>query len=176
MCRKPVNKKNLDVILNNNNEETKEDSNINKWGTKTAYLIKYINNLLQKKNNRIIVFSQWNNMLKLISKVLDNVSISHIKLDGSLYTLNSKIRKFKLDTSIRVILLCSDKAASGLNLTEANNIILLDTLNTDKEKAKLIEKQAIGRAVRIGQKNKVNVKRFIMNNTIEYDYYLDFIN
>ena len=66
----------------------------------------------------------------------------------------------------------SDKAVSGLTLTEANHIILLDTLNTDRESSKIIEEQAIGRAVRIGQTHRVNVKRLIMNDTIEYDFYL----
>ena len=36
----------------------------------------------------------------------------------------------------------------------------------------MIETQAIGRAVRIGQKNNVIVKRFIMRNTIEHDFYI----
>ena len=49
---------------------------------------------------------------------------------------------------------------------------LLDTLNTTKEKAQIIEEQAIGRAVRIGQKDEVLVKRFIMRNSIEHDYYI----
>ena len=66
----------------------------------------------------------------------------------------------------------SDKSPSGLNLTEASHIILLDSLNTTKENALIIEQQAIGRAVRIGQTKNVNVKRFIMRNTIEHDYYI----
>ena len=66
----------------------------------------------------------------------------------------------------------SDKSPSGLHLTEASTIILLHTLNTTKEEAQIIEEQAIGRAVRIGQKETVNVKRFIMRNTIDHDYYI----
>ena len=36
----------------------------------------------------------------------------------------------------------------------------------------LIEEQAIGRAVRLGQTKKVIVNRLIMRNTIEHDYYI----
>ncbi len=89
-----------------------------------------------------------------------------------MHIVASKIRKFKIDESINVVLISSDKCPSGLNLTEANHIILLDSLNTTKEHSKIIEEQAIGRAVRIGQKENVIVKRFIMRNTIEHDYYL----
>ena len=38
--------------------------------------------------------------------------------------------------------------------------------------AYITEQQAIGRAVRIGQEKRVNVRRFIMRNTVEHDYYL----
>ena len=67
----------------------------------------------------------------------------------------------------------SDKAASGLNLTEANHIILLDTVDTDKARSLFIEEQAIGRAVRLGQTKRVKVQRFIMRNTIEHEYYIN---
>ena len=74
---------------------------------------------------------------------------------------------------MRVVLLSSDKSVSGLTLTEANHIILLDTLNHEsKEMARITEQQAIGRAVRMSQEKRVKVKRFIMRNTIEHEYYL----
>ena len=50
--------------------------------------------------------------------------------------------------------------------------LLLDTLNTTKEESEIIETQAIGRAVRIGQTKNVDVRRFVMRNTIEHDYYI----
>jgi SNF2 family DNA or RNA helicase len=110
-------------------------------------------------------------MLKLISKNLKSDDVKHLYLSGSYHTLNSKLRKFKLDTSIRIILLSSDNAASGLHLTEATHIVLMDTLNNDPEASKIIETQAIGRAVRIGQTKNVEVKRFIMRDTIEEEFY-----
>ncbi len=110
-------------------------------------------------------------MLKLVSSTLGDNGVKHLILNGSMYVMNSKIRQFKLDESIRIILLCSERAASGLNLTCANHIVLLDTLNNDKESSQIIEEQAIGRAVRIGQIQNVNVKRFIMKETIEEEYY-----
>ena len=108
-------------------------------------------------------------MLKLVGKVLDEFNVKYLNLNGSIHVVNGRIRKFKLDESIRIVLMSSEKSASGLNLQEANHIVLLDTMNTDKDNSKIIEDQAIGRAARIGQKNKVKVLRLIMKDTIEHD-------
>lgn len=144
-----------------------------KLGTKIEHLINTLKTIISENvNNKIIVFSQWDNMLKLISKILDEYEISHLFLNGSINVINSKIRKFKIQNNINVVLMSSDKSPSGLNLTEASYIILLDTLNTTKEESEIIETQAIGRAVRIGQTKNVDVRRFIMRNTIEHDYYI----
>ena len=88
-----------------------------------------------------------------------------------MYVFNSKVQKFKLDNSIKIVLISMEKNVSGLTLTEANHIVLLDTCNTDSETNKVMEQQAIGRAVRIGQTRQVKVKRFIMKDTIEEEYF-----
>ena len=171
ICRCELENNDIRVLENNNIKEM-ENNNVNKWGTKMARLIDYLNVTLENTDNKVIVFSQWNNMLKLVKKILVESNISHVLLNGSMYVVNSRICKFKLDDSVRVVLLSSDKASSGLNLTEASHIVLLDTLNTDKNSSRVIEEQAIGRAVRIGQKKRVAVQRFIMRDTIEHDFYI----
>ena len=166
ICREPIKKNQINVISPDN---LKIES---KLGTKITNLIRCCKyTIKQSDDNRIIIFSRWDSMLKLLSKILQDHDINHLILNGTYHTINSKLRKFKLDTSIRIILLSSEKAASGLNLTEANHIILLDTLNNDPDISKVIEEQAIGRAVRIGQKQNVKVLRFIMKDTVEEDFY-----
>ena len=170
MCRNPLKKESLNIISPENMDMTM------KLGTKMSELITYSNQILADSiDNRVLVFSQWDSMLRLISKNLTSNSVNHMILNGSYHTINSKLRKFRLDNSIRIILMSSEKAASGLNLTEANHIILMDTLNNDPETSKVIESQAIGRAVRIGQTQHVQVKRFIMANTIEEDLYNEYL-
>jgi len=171
ICRFKFNKKDLEFVKSQDDGLTVDPNN--KWGTKMSELIKYINEILAITNdNRFIIFSQWDSMLKLVGKVLAESNINHLFLNGSMHVINGRIKKFKLDSSVRVVLLSSEKAASGLNLTEASHIVLLDTLNNNKESSKIIEEQAIGRSVRIGQKKNVHVQRFIMRDTIEHDYYL----
>ena len=117
----------------NNTVDSIQINDIDRWGTKMANLIKYINNVVAEDiDNRIIVFSQWDSMLKMVCEVLSSSNIKYVFINGTIFSINCKIQKFKTDNSIRVVLMSSDKAASGLNLTEANHIILLDTVDTDK--------------------------------------------
>ena len=167
ICREVIKEEELRVILPNNINQ-----NYNKWGTKMANMISYVESILSSnRDNKIIIFSQFDNMLKLLGNVLTESNINYLTLNGSFNVINSRIKKFKLDSSIRIVLLSSDKAASGLNLTEANHILLLDTHNAGLTISDLIEEQAIGRAVRIGQNKNVEVKRFVMRNTIEEENY-----
>ena len=171
MCRTPLTKSN---IKKSKKSKKKSDSiNVNKYGTKMAYLIDYLNKIFKEnEKNRVIVFSQWNNMLNLVGNVLNKYNIKHVYCKGNINVVTASIRKFKKDSSYRVIMLSSETCASGNNLTEATHVVLLDTMKIEKSQAKAIEDQAIGRAVRLGQKHRVKVMRIIMKNTIEYEYFL----
>tara|TARA_Y100001960_G_C14723877_1_gene853904 strand:- start:996 stop:1907 length:912 start_codon:yes stop_codon:yes gene_type:complete len=155
------------------NSVVQDDPNdeINKFGTKLAYLIKYLRNLISISDARIIIFSQYDKMLRMIGKVLDEFFIGHVYCKGNINIINQNIMKFKTDPLIKVIMLSSETCASGNNLTEASHIVFVDVLNTNKTRAIAIENQAIGRAVRLGQQKNVIVKRLIMKNTIEEEYY-----
>lgn len=56
----------------------------------------------------------------------------------------------------RVIMLSLEHAASGTNLTEASHIILIDPVAGSESEAFSIERQAIGRAHRMGQNKQVS--------------------
>jgi len=154
------------------NKDTEEVININKWGTKMAYLIKYIKEVsTENDTNRIIIFSQFATMLGLVGGVLKESGIKHVYVKGNVYSIANSMRKFKTDPTIRVIMLSSETCSSGSNLTEASHIVLLDTASTEAENAKAIESQAIGRAARMGQDRNVLVTRLIMHDTIEEEHY-----
>jgi SNF2 family DNA or RNA helicase len=156
-----------DQSANQSTEENKVDT----YGTKLAYLIDYLLQLFESSDDRVIIFSQYDKMLKLIGKVLNNFQIKHIYIKGNVFVVNKNIHKFKTDDSIRVVMLSSETCASGNNLTEASHIIFADVLNANKERTRDIEGQAIGRAVRLGQNKPVLIKRLIMKNTIEEEYF-----
>ena len=149
---------------------------IQRWGTKMAWLVQYLEHILQDPDNRVIIFSQWKKMLNLVGKVLTENDIKQVYLKGTASQLTKNINKFKHSPNVRTIMLSSETCSSGSNLTEATHIILVDTVNGSSHKAKAIEDQAIGRAARLGQTKNVQVVRLIMENTIEHDYYSENIN
>lgn len=97
-----------------------------------------------------------------MNDILLESKVRFVNLKGNAYVVSKQLKRFK-NGEEQVILLSADRANSGTNLIEASHIILLDThLITDLKIRVDIEKQAIGRAVRLGQKKNVKVVRFIM--------------
>jgi SNF2 family DNA or RNA helicase len=143
----------------------------NKYGSKMTSLVEYLHNLFEVPQNRVIIFSQYDKMLHMIGKTLNEFAINYVYCHGNNYVLNKNINKFKKDDSIRVIMLSSETSNSGSNLTEANHIIFIDVLHQDQVNVKATEAQAIGRAVRLGQKLPVKVVRFITRGTIEEEHF-----
>jgi SNF2 family DNA or RNA helicase len=145
--------------------ETKEEENVNvtKGGTKIDAIVKYI----KETKDKIIIFAMEKQTLDLMNEVLVENSINCVNLKGNAYVISKQLKRFKTG-DVQVILLSADRANSGTNLIEASCVILLDThLINDYKHRKDVEKQAIGRAVRLGQTKNVKVLRFIMKNTIE---------
>lgn len=147
---------------------------INKYGSKMGYLVEYLYNLFDNPENRVIIFSQYDKMLKMIGKTLDEFKIKYVYCTGNNFVLNKNINKFKKDKEYRVIMLSSETSNSGSNLTEANHIIFIDALFQNPESTKDVEAQAIGRAVRLGQKLPVKVIRFITRNTVEEEHFIKY--
>ena len=71
-CRKVI--KNDKLIIINKNKTN------NKYGGKLSKIISIIKEIITNKENRIIIFSQWDNMLKLIHQTLvENKQTSYLR-------------------------------------------------------------------------------------------------
>jgi SNF2 family DNA or RNA helicase len=156
-------------------EKENENETINplviKYGTKLGKLIQTTRTLLSQ-DARIIIFSQWDDMLTLIGKSMGENGVDCSFISGNVYRRNKAINRFKMggnDNS--VILLSLENSASGTNLTEATHIIIVEPIDASKEEIKAIEGQAIGRAVRLGQKQVIKVIRILCKDTIEEEIY-----
>mgnify|MGYP001388959481 CR=1 FL=1 len=179
MCKSDLAGKEIYLVDSKKEEEQEpEEENplIKKYGSKLGKLISIVRTLITNDNNRIIIFSQWDRMLNLIGKSLSDNGVANSFIKGNVWSRNSAISKFKLGKDAsgednKVIMLSLSNSASGTNLTEATHIIFVEPINSKFEEVKAIEGQAIGRACRLGQKNKVKVIRILTHNTIEEQIY-----
>jgi len=148
-----------------------ENNCINNHGSKMLIMVKYLYKIFETKDNRAIIFSQYDKMLKLIGITLTEFKIKFVHCSGNNYVLNRNINKFKTDDSYRVILLSAESANSGATLVEANYVLMCDVLYDNIEKVKAMEAQAIARALRIGQSKPVKIIRFITKGTVEEEHF-----
>ncbi|MFT4737860.1 MAG: SNF2 family DNA or RNA helicase [Cyclobacteriaceae bacterium] len=124
-------------------------------------IIYMIHNALGKDHN-ILIFSQFVKHLKLVSDHLKKSEIPFAYLDGSVRDRQAEIEKFQNDKNISIFLISLKAGGLGLNLTKADYVFLLDPWWNPAAEA-----QAIDRAHRIGQKNKVFTYKFIARDTLE---------
>lgn len=136
--------------------------------TKIGNIIHFINTTLTA-DDKVILFSQWDDLLHRVGGKLEQNDIKIVYCSGTIYQKRAAIDKFMKDGDVQVIMLSSQNAASGINLTAANKVILLEPVYGSEDYRKDIESQAIGRADRIGQKREVAVFRFIIKDTVEED-------
>jgi SNF2 family DNA or RNA helicase len=155
------------------NKKPKNDINplISKYGSKLGKLILYIKSLIEIETSKIIIFSQWDDMLSLIGKTLLENNINNSFVKGNFGRRNSAITNFTKGSENKVIMLSLKNAASGTNLTNATHIFFVEPINASREEIKTIESQAIARACRIGQKDKVLIIRILIKDTIEEEIY-----
>jgi SNF2 family DNA or RNA helicase len=143
--------------------------------TKIGNIIHFLKTTL-KKHDKVILFSQWDELLHKVGSKLEQFKLKIVYCDGSVYNKKRAISSFVKNHDVNVILLSSCNAASGINLTTANKIILLEPIYGSHDYRKDIESQAIGRADRLGQTRPIEIYRFIIKETIEEDIYNNFID
>jgi SNF2 family DNA or RNA helicase len=147
------------------------------YGTKMGHLIHYFKNDFQKNSQDCaIIFSQWDTLLKNIQTTLKQNGIASSCCKGNIFQKNKAVEKFREKSKgMRILLLSTKYAASGLDLMEANKIILFDPVYGTEKFKHGIEGQAIGRAARIGQKRTIEVIRFLMKDTIEEEIHYSMV-
>ena len=120
-----------------------------------------------ENGRRLLIFSQFTSMLRLISHSLDKAGFSFFYLDGQTPSKERVPLVDRFNDGESDIFLISLKAGNtGLNLTGADTVILYDLWWNPA-----VEEQAAGRAHRMGQKNVVQVIRLITQGTIEEKMY-----
>ncbi|MGM0378145.1 MAG: SNF2-related protein [Bacillota bacterium] len=140
--------------------------NYNEKSGKIILLEELIEELIDG-NHKILIFSQFTSMLKIVKKLLKKKNIKFSYLDGQTKVSKRKevIDNFK-KKSIDIFLISLKTGGTGLNLTKADTVIHLDPWWNPA-----VEDQATDRAHRIGQKDTVNVYKILMKDSIEENIY-----
>ena len=129
--------------------------------------LKYI--LLEKldvanSDRKIIIFSEWVKVHKLIGHILRENNIGYAELNGSVPVKlrGDLIKKFETNPHCKIFL-STEAGGSGLNLQVADTLINFELPWNPAKK-----NQRIGRIDRLGQKsNKLTIFNFITRNSIE---------
>jgi SNF2 family DNA or RNA helicase len=113
--------------------------------------------------HKVVVFSQWETMLRKTAEVLDELQVGYTLLHGGLPGKDRKavLDRFREEASCRVFL-STDTGGTGLNLQVADTVI-----NLEVSWNPAVLEQRIARVHRMGQHRPVQVFNFVTRGTIE---------
>ena len=119
--------------------------------------------LSDENSQKVVIFSQWERMTRLIAQELEHSGVEYVYLHGNVppRERRERVENFCKSPSARVFL-STDAGSVGLNLQVANVIINLDI----PWNPAMLE-QRIGRVHRLGQQHSVEVINLISAGTIE---------
>lgn len=129
--------------------------------SKIDLLLERLESLLSE-GQKALVFSQWTSLLDLIEPHLDRAHMEYLRLDGSTTDRAAVVERFQSEQGPSVLLLSLKAGGTGLNLTAAAHVFLMDLWWNPA-----VERQAMDRAHRIGQDKPVFVHRLVAKDTVE---------
>ena len=114
------------------------------------------------EGHRVLLFSQFVQMLDIVKDWFDKTGIKYEYLTGSTKDRQTVVNNFNNNPTIPVFLISLKAGGTGLNLTGADYVIHYDPWWNPA-----VEDQATDRAHRIGQTKNVFVYRLITKGSVE---------
>jgi SNF2 family DNA or RNA helicase len=114
------------------------------------------------EGHKALVFSQFTSLLAIVKTSLDAEGIKYEYLDGQTMDRKTPVDRFQSEDGAPVFLVSLKAGGTGLNLTAADYVFILDPWWNPA-----VEAQAIGRAHRMGQTQKVIAYRLVARGTVE---------
>ena len=128
--------------------------------SKLEVLMELLDNLVEE-GRRVLVFSQFTSMLRLIEEQLVAKRYDYLKLTGQTQNRQALVESFQ-EGNVPIFLISLKAGGTGLNLTRADTVIHYDPWWNPA-----VEDQATDRTHRIGQENPVFVYKLITSGTVE---------
>lgn len=140
----------------------KDFENYQKYGSGKWDLFVELINEARESNQKVVVFSQYLDMIAIITNYLKKQNIGYASIVGSTKERHEQIKKFKEDPKCEIFVASLLAAGVGIDLSCASIVIHYDRWwNPAKEN------QATDRVHRIGQTRGVQVLKLVTKNTVE---------
>jgi hypothetical protein len=128
---------------------------------KLSALIDLLEPLIEE-GHKVLIFSQFVQMLEIIRAQLETRKWPHFLLTGGTEDRGALVREFQESPEAAAFLISLRAGGFGLNLTAASYVVLFDPWWNPA-----VENQAIDRTHRIGQVNHVIAYRLLIKDSIE---------
>ncbi|UPL03382.1 hypothetical protein LCI18_014316 [Fusarium solani-melongenae] len=173
-CREPLNQRDLFEVVRHDDDPDKVSKKpkislqrvgVNDSSAKVVALMSELR-ALRREHPRMksVVFSQFTSFLSLIEPALTRANVKYLRLDGSMAqkARAAVLTEFTERKGFTVLLLSLRAGGVGLNLTSAGRVFMMDPWWSFA-----VEAQAIDRVHRMGQESEVQVKRFVVKESVE---------
>jgi SNF2 family DNA or RNA helicase len=131
----------------------------------SAKLTRLVEDLLASQGEeKSIVFSVWRKTLDVAAQLCKDANIRHVRIDGAVPQAlrEQALEVFTTQPKVSTLLMTLGTGALGLNLTAATRVHILEP-----QWNPAVEKQAIGRVVRMGQEKNTTIIRYSVKNSVE---------
>lgn len=131
--------------------------------TKIDELMHMVEDMIENGDDKMVVFSQWERMTRLVCQELEKRGIMYANLNGSVPSEKRKqlMDDFTSNPDCRIFV-STDAGSTGLNLQVASVLV-----NLDLPWNPAVLEQRIARIYRIGQTKSVQVFNMVAERTIE---------
>ncbi|KNE73043.1 hypothetical protein AMAG_20687 [Allomyces macrogynus ATCC 38327] len=159
-----------DEPMKESDEEEDEDADYAIYGSKIKALVQFVRRVVRADPTaKLILFSQFHRLTALMAHAFTEFGIGNVKLmGGNVISKRRAVTLFRNDPDMKVLFLSAEDSVSGLQLTEANHVVIVHPfLGASEAMARAYEMQGCARAVRAGQEREVTITRFVTRGTIE---------
>jgi ERCC4-related helicase len=131
--------------------------------TKIEEVMNILDEVFENSDEKVVVFSQWERMTRLVAEELEKRQVKFEYLHGSIESIKRKdlLDNFQNNPESRVFL-STDAGGVGLNLQSASLLI-----NLDIPWNPAVLEQRIARIYRLGQEKNVSIINLVSTGTIE---------
>lgn len=130
---------------------------------KIAEVMNLLENIFESGNEKVVIFSEWERMTRLVAIELEKRNIRYEYLNGSIPAKQrgELVENFNSLPESRVFI-STDAGSTGLNLQVASTLI-----NLDLPWNPAVLEQRIARIFRLGQERPVQILNLVSKNSIE---------